>query len=419
MGSVIFLTGRTGGSVFENVARLLMASFERYGFESIVVDFSVSGAMEALSEALENRDVYFVLGFIGVAKDLSVDTDDGPRNFWDMAGVPYIGLHGDSPAYYFDRHVNPGIGFASLYCFREHYLYRKKFPGVKGMIGVVPSYLFDPEPLELMDFKAKEQGKLYFLKNGNDPNLLRELWRIKFPHSIYTAMMDMSDALVARMATENAPDIDRMVLDWFLMRGRDITEMWKMRLFFCGQLDDYLRRAKSTMIASVLSEFPVEIQGVNWEHLNFANTKCTFTHGVDYQTSRELIKSSLGVIDMSPNTDYGWHDRPVRTWGLHTLCLTNKQKGVTELFGEDAEFAYTFDKDVLREKVADVLAHPKRYVEIGAATSKRFAEVCTEASVVNYFIEVADTLRLNLVRNYIAGLPEYFVWPPESSCVAK
>lgn len=417
MQTVVFLTGRTAGGLFENFARVYAHAFERIGFEAVVVDFSQPNGMERLTAELEGKDIYFVFGFVAMMKDLEVDTAEGKRNFWDLANVPYIGAHWDPPSYFFDRHVNPGTGFASLYPFPEHYMLRKRLPGIKGLCGILPPSLFDFEPAENLDFKEKEQGKLFFLKNGNSPALLRELWRVKFPLSIFNALTEIGDALVARMHKEAAPNVDALVCEYFMANGFDIDAMFKLRIAFCVQLDDYVRRVKSTMMAEVLSDFPVEIQGINWEHMDFSGKKCTFVHGVDYQRSRDVMKSSLGIIDMSPNTSEGFHDRVLRTLGMHTLCITNRQQCITDTFGEDAPFMFDFDKESLRARIEDVLAHPKRYVEVGIETTKTFRKKYPEEIMAEYLIAVADQLRLGSLTQPVAGLQEYFVWPPKAKCV--
>lgn len=193
--------------------------------------------------------------------------------------------------------------------------------------------------------------------------------------------------------------------------------MFKLRIAFCVQLDDYVRRVKSAMMAEVLSDFPVEIQGINGEHIDFSGKKCTFVHGVDYQRSRDVMKSSLGIIDMSPNTSEGFHDRVLRTLGMHTLCITNRQQCITDTFGEDAAFMFDFDRESLRARIEDVLAHPKRYVEVGIEATKTFRKKYPEEIMAEYLIAVADQLRLGALTQPVAGFQEYFVWPPKAKCV--
>src|SRR6185503_18973238 len=116
---------------------------------------------------------------------------------------------------------------------------------------------------------------------------------------------------------------------------------------------DYLRRIKSTMIGRVLSEFPVDIQGFNWEHLGLSRSRARYRPGGDYLESGLQIRAALGVIDMSPNTRLAPHDRSLRAMGLHTLSLSNRQTWFEEQFANWKTFSFDFSEDSIRAKVAD------------------------------------------------------------------
>ncbi len=44
-------------------------------------------------------------------------------------------------------------------------------------------------------------------------------------------------------------------------------------LFLSAQMDDYLRRVKSKMIAEAILDLPVIIQGGHWDHIDFGRRK--------------------------------------------------------------------------------------------------------------------------------------------------
>lgn len=414
METVIILTGGTVGGVFETAAQTLCRTFERAGFEAIGINFAQGDGMARLQTALTGKSIYFVLGFVGLAGGLEVTTDGKKKNFWELGEVPYMGLHGDTPAYYFDRHINGYTGAATLYTFREHYEFRKRMPYRQGMFAVPRLFLFDREPEESMDFSAKEKGKLFFLKNGLDPQALRSLWKVKFPHSIAAALLELGDTLESRMHSEVAPDIDALTVAYFKAKNVDITEIYKLRMMFVAQLDDYLRRVKSTFMAQVLRQFPVEIHGVNWEHIDFSGKPCNFVPRADYAVSRTNMKTALGVIDMSPNTTSNFHDRPLRAMGMHTLCVTNEQESFTETFGADLPATFCFEKESLEQRINDVLTHPKRYVEAGREMTKIFDKKYPEECFVADIVGLADALRVGSLKHHISGMQEFFVWPPES-----
>jgi hypothetical protein len=151
--------------------------------------------------------------------------------------------------------------------------------------------------------------------------------------------------------------------------------------------------------------------GYNWDHLDFSGKRINFTAGGDYTRSAPMILESLGMIDMSPNTTLQPHERPLRAFGMFTLCLTNEQEFFrNNVVGSDA-FSFTFDADSIRSKVADVIAHPKRYVEVGIEAAESFRSKFPRLRFAEFLVEIAATLRL-AAGPRPAALQPYFAWPP-------
>lgn len=413
MNTILYMTGVTQGDALGGIARGVIQPFIDSGLEAIEVNCADPNVFKNVASILEKKEIFFVLSFIGIGRDIVVDDAAGKKgNIWDMMGIPFISAIGDSPAYYFDRHISPGHGFANLYTFREHYDLRKSLPAGKGMNAMSLPFIFDREPIEKIDFAAKEKGKVIFPKNGSSTEQLKALWKKHCRPTICAALMDIADLLEQQMHNPVTDNIDTIVREVLGERGIDIDAMTTLRLFFVAQLDDYLRRAKATMIINALRDFPVEIHGNGWDFIDFSKAKCTYVPGCDYRKTRELIRHSLAVIDMSPNTQNGFHDRILRTYGMHTLCITNKQECMSSVFGEEPGFEYEFTPESLSQRIADVIAKPKHYVEMGREVTRQFDESFPAQSVVSSFVEIADMLRLAMTRSYNPEMQDFFMWPP-------
>ena len=107
----------------------------------------------------------------------------------------------------------------------------------------------------------------------------------------------------------------------FKSRGISSASMQNLVPFFTAQLDDYLRRIKSELIANALLDFPVIVQGANWNHVDFSGRKAQLRPGQDFETSHRIFTDELGVIDMSPNMDSEPHERMMRAAGAFSLAL--------------------------------------------------------------------------------------------------
>lgn len=388
--------------------------FESLGHDFVFVNFAEPGAQEHLNKTIHEGSIEFAYGTAGGGADIRGMSASGTElNLWEGLRVPFISLKGDSPAYYFDRHVMPSPWHACLYYFPEHLDLRRRLPQPPALSGLVPPVPFDMVDKHEIDFRKKEKGKLLFLKNGNDPEKLVQIWREAMPPATFVNLTDLAGQLVTGINTEIGYDIDALVTAYFLDKGWDIGAYVNFRLFFIAQLDDYLRRIKSAMVADVLADFPVVIQGFNWEHFDFSNRRATFVPGGDYTQSKQQIIESLGMVDMSPNTQRAPHDRAMRAFGLCTLCLTNEQRFFKEEFAKAESFSYRFEKESLASKVADVLDHPKRYVELGLEAADQFRQRRRPEDFAQFMIDTASHVRLGSGPRP-SGLQDFFVWPPTS-----
>jgi len=411
MTTVVFLSGKTMGDALGSAGRSLQRNFDRLGHDFLEINFSNPEAMQLLDRALKTTKVEFVLSFVGLGADLSGTTGDGKEvNLWKGMGIPFISLYGDSPAYFFDRHVLPHGPLAALYAFPEHLELRRRLPNMTGLTGLAVHGPLDSVAKTSIDFGRKESGKLVFLKNGNSPNGLLTAWRESLAESMFIMLTDMANELIQGMTSNNLLDIDTLVCTRFRERGLEVEALTNLRLFFIAQLDDYLRRLKSTLIAEALLDFPVEIHGFNWDHVDFTGRRATLVPSADYTASGQLIRESLGIIDMSPNTSKAPHDRPMRALGMHTLCLTNEQQYFKENFEHFEAFSFRFEKDSVQSRVAEVLAHPKRSVEIGAHSAEEFRKKHGQDGIARFMLDTAASLKLDCAPRF-ESLPSYFVWP--------
>jgi hypothetical protein len=412
MSVVLFLTGTTMGDALGASGRTMRQTFEDFGHEFVEVNLASPNANELLNRTIASKQVEFAFSHVGMAADLMGETSDKRRvNLWASMGIPFISLFGDTPAYFFDRHIMPGPGFACLYAFPEHYQFRKVLPQRNGIIGVTPLRMIDVTPKGEIDFRAKESGRLLFLKNGNDPNRLIEIWREGLPLSTFLMLTDLASELVADINSDKGCNIDAMVCAHLRDKDLDVEVLTSLRLFLVAQLDDYLRRVKSTFMAEILCNFPVEIHGYNWEHVDFSGKRAKYVYGADYSASKQRIKDSLGILDMSPNTTLSPHDRPLRAYGLYTLCLTNEQEFFKRCFEQHHSFMFRFDKESLESKVAEVLAHPKRFVELGIEVAETFRSQFDPEAFGRTMLETSDLLRL-ATGPRPPNMQDYFAWPP-------
>jgi hypothetical protein len=412
MSTILLFSGKSMNDALGASHRAHRALFSNLGHDLVEIDFETPEDFELLNSTIRDGQVAFAYSASGYCGDMRGVAPDGSElNFWEANSIPFISLMGDSPAYLFDRHVMPSPWHACLYGHPEHLVFRRRLKPTQALYGTIPLFPMDFTAKRDIDFRKKESGKLLFLKNGNDPERLVRIWRDAMPAETFVMLADLASELSNKLTSNVDCDIDAFVTNYFSNRGWEISEYFPLRLFMVAQLDDYLRRVKSTFIANALMEFPIEIHGFNWEHVDFVGKRATHVRGGDYSQSRARILDSLGLIDMSPNTELAPHDRAQRAFGLCTLCITNEQRFFKETFENSAKFSYRFENDHLREKVADVLAHPKQYVELGLDVAEQFRQHHRPEDFAQYMLDTASHVRLACGPRR-EGLQEFFVWPP-------
>lgn len=412
MEKVVFLSGTTRGATLEGIGRSLARGFAEFDLECVEISLLDTENLLRRIRSIAFDQVKLVYSWVSMGMDLRMTGQNGREfNLWKELRVPFVSFHGDSPAYFFDRHIAPSENFVTLYGFDEHLELRRRLPAQVGMVGGLEPIVLDEIPRESVDFEAKKGGTLLFLKNGKDPERLKRFWKSCLDGFLLTAMLEMAAHLEQHLNDGVCDQIDDVVMEYFRARDFDIEAVLKTRLFFVAQLDDYIRAVKCTLMAKALREFPVEIRGNDWGHVNFSHGRATYIDECDYAKSIGLIRSSLGMIDMSPNTHSKAHDRISRAYGSHSLCLTNRQRFLEGLPNAE-RFIFEFTKESIQERVADLLAHREEALEMGAETATAYRERHPARQLVQRMLDCAALARLNQLTRRPEGSQEFFAWPP-------
>jgi hypothetical protein len=221
----------------------------------------------------------------------------------------------------------------------------------------------------------------------------------------------MADAIGSLGLLHGPFPIGDFVVDYLRGAGYRSAPPRSLVFFFSAQMDDYLRRVKSTMIAEALLDFPVIVQGSFWKHVDFSGKRARLVEGEDVDVSHKALSQQLGVIDMSANTDSWPHDRVQRGAGSYSLVLTNRQGWLSRSLSEFDYLTFDFRPESIRERVADVLAKPDKYLDLAVAFGERFREVYPREAFVRRSLELIEVTRL-LWSTTRPPLQEFYGWPP-------
>jgi len=264
-----------------------------------------------------------------------------------------------------------------------------------------------------VDTKLRKAGELVFLKNGNSPQSLRNLWQSQLSPMIADVALAMSDAILHIGLKPGRLDIGEFVAD-FLRGHCDLhAPPSNLVMFFSAQMDDYLRRIKSTLIAEALLDLPVIVQGSFWSHVDFTGKRARWRKGQRADVSQRELAQWLGVIDMSANVDTWPHDRVQRAAGAYSLVLTNRQSWLSDSFPEFADLTFEFDLDSIRDRVSHVIANPDRYLDLAVSFGESFRAIHSREAFSRATVKIAELAAL-VGNERKPVLQDFYIWPPRS-----
>lgn len=359
-------------------------------------------------DLMRQRKVRFAVTWLGVGQDLTVTIGEtgATANIFEYLGVPLIKLQGDLPAYYVDFHRDIPQNSANLYQADEFVSFRKRWlPAAQSITGLIPPIPMVPTDISNVDIAARKKGSLFFLKNGNSPTELKAMWQRCLPDTVARTALGMAREL-DDTPMEAPLFVGTFVAEYLQREGIEVATP-KLIWFYAAQMDDYLRRVKSTMIAEAILDFPVYVQGSFWDHVDFNGRRARRLPGTTVFDSQQIVQRELGVIDMSANVDSWPHDRVQRAAGSYSLVLTNEQRWLSEQFPAFRDLAFQFEATSIAERISDVLTHRDRYLELAMEFGKRFREVFPRERFAERVLTMADHVRVLSER---PALQNYFVW---------
>lgn len=390
-GKVIaFVSGSQGDALRQHTLEMLRP-LRPHCTGVAVIDIRDPGWHEQLAAAAQ-EPVWFAMAPFGGGEVFRAASGE-VASPWAEAGIPFVRLFGDTPAYFPSKHFQHFRNSINAYGHAEHWEFYLKWFNAGAPSLWQPLFPLDARPREAVDVDRKLAGsRIVFVKNGNCPDRLVDYWRTQLPPEVARALEAVAEEACGRL--DEPYDFAVGVQAWFSRLGIDLGRNRRLLFFMVAQLDDYTRRRKSTLIARSLLDLPVVVRGIHWDHVDFSGRRATHDADSDYTRTRDLFDSSLAIVDMSANTHRGAHDRALRAAGRYTTCFTNLTRFFGESFPDAASFTYRFDEDSIAALVGSALERPLETVEIGFAQAERMRKLLTEERYVEQLVAAIDACAL-------------------------
>lgn len=394
-GVIICFVGGSMGDALANLTRETIGPLGSKAQEVLVIDLNSPDWNNELVNSLR-KPIWFVYSYFALGQAINIEIEGRLQNLWEFYRIPFIRVYGDTPAYFPDRHVSQYSNSINVYGSRAHRDFYRRWFDARAVSVIVPPTALDRTESDKIDEEAKAKGKIVFLKNGNSPDLLIDYWRKSLPHSIAKCLESVGEQSTSKSNIDNEPFIDDLIISYFDEVGIDISSDRMILCFLVAQIDDYLRRVKSTLIAEAISDLPVLISGFNWGHLNLYGKRAQLDPSMNYKNSRALIDAAPALIDMSPNIVDAPHDRVCRAAGRKTAFLTNKQIYLSKFVVSPERCSFNFNKQSIHDLVEHYVSNPRDAIQLGLTQAQGFREHFTTEKYCSAYFSVIDTLMLRL-----------------------
>lgn len=410
-GAIIYFSAQSEGDALAKMAREFLSPLSAEATAMIEINVNHENWYKTLETHL-SEPVWFAYSPFGVGQLIDARQGDRMVNLWEAANIPFVRTYGDTPAYFPDRHLGKFRNSINTYSDPNHLNFYKTWFSDQALSVVLPPLPIEYRPIDEIESDIKLNSKIIFLKNGNSPRELTDYWATSIPKEISSALFQIAEECTTGDALNQAPKLDVRLIDHFEKIGINLRTERSTLCFLVAQLDDYIRRIKSTMIAEALIDLPIIIRGKNWEHVDFNKKRATHDRNSDYASSQPLFDQAPAIIDMSPNTVTSPHDRICRAMGRGTAFITNEQEFCSGLLPQSDPFTYQFNPQSIRDIVEYYVLHPKAAVELGFQQTKAFREKYTRE---NYAHSLRSTISLTTLRQNgrPPGTQNFVEFPPQ------
>ena len=387
-----FVYGHSEGQVLENFGKQIAPELASFGITLLTVDMTDAASFSKNIIELAQQNPLFVFGYAGIGSKIDVSGNGLQANLWEQFGVPFISLYGDSPSYMMEiLHIQKSRWEVGLYGFSEHLEYRKTSGPAPGLLGKAPYWNLNLNTN--LDYSRKKNGPLIFLKNNYNHEEIILNWKRIHSFKIKNFLLETGDYLISNHSKKSHADVVFLVDNFLSTLHLFGSGLNNLRNYLVSQLDRFIRGYRANFLAKILLDYPVQIHGSGWEHLDTTNAVGNIFSDVNYELSNSYIASALATLNISPNTLGGLHDRHARSFGAGTLCISNYSVSeINDLMLPNAA-SYLLEESSIRESIEWALNNRNEVIEVGKDVANKMATNFSLDKGFSSLIEIASIMR--------------------------
>jgi hypothetical protein len=340
-------------------------SWRTAGLNLVELDISAAEWKAQLKQILETRKIAFVLSTSGIGANIQIDG----QNLWTRLNLPVFSLLLDHPAYLAANHTGLPNATVLGYMFRDHALYQASDVRAGNIVTSI-DYGVPDLPVRPIQEVVNSGSRLVFAKTGNSPFALAQSWR-QAP-KIERVLHDVLDALaLERNGFAFVTQFQKLIGQVAAAHRLELSRFDLLSRFLIAQIDDYIRRLKSTAIATALLPFDVDVFGAAWEHIDTRGARARFHGPVAYETLEAGFPLAAGSLTMNPNIDLSAHDRFFTAIGAGIMPLSDRNSYIEAVFPEAMPYSFDFSPGSIAAALEKIVHAPVIALETARAMRQR------------------------------------------------
>ncbi len=366
LDTILSLTWKSAYQSVRGLVQHFVPAWRQAGLKLIELDISEPGWEAALSNIIRSNKIEFVLCTSGIGAKIMADG----QNLWAKFNLPVFNLLLDHPAYLAANHTGQPGPAVLAYMFRDHGLYQASEVRSGSIVTSIDYGVPDLRVPPIEQVLKAGRPRIVFAKTGNSPAALAESWRAA--PRLERLLHDVLDALaLERKGFANVAAFAPLITQVAAAHRFELQPFDLLSRFLIAQIDDYIRRQKSTAIAKALLRFEVDVFGAAWEHIDTAHARARFHGPLDYAALEAGFSSATASLTMNPNIDLSAHDRFFTAIGAGIMPLSDRNSYIAERFPEALPYSFDFSPGSIEAALEKVFCAPETALEIARAMRER------------------------------------------------
>jgi len=365
----------------DGVLSLITREWDRAGIRIIWVDLSFPDWEKRLLAEIEANQIRLCIatGFGGRFR-----FED--EYLWEHFRIPFVTILHDHPGYFGMQHRDLPRGVVLAYVYRDHALYQRDH--VKSANLVITIDLGVPvTPAQLSpDAGRGSTAQVIFAKTGNDPLELEAKWAAR------PAIAGIIHDILDEVGLQNCSVFPAAIGKVASAHRLELQPFDKISRFLIVQVDDYIRRRKSTLIVEAIKKFPVDIYGGHWDHISRHGAQARFRGAVQYSVLEYEIARSIASITMNPNVDLAVHDRFYTALGAGVMPITDSNTFTKTNFPTLAPYTFNFFGRSVEAALERVFTRPREATEIARAARNAAVGSLSTQHAANDILRCAELI---------------------------